>query len=83
MLTKTKIILAAAVMFGAASAAQAADEHESGGYRIGPLGQQFAPRSANRQWLHDQKYGFAHSRAYDFAYVPGRPRMWHYDRDYW
>jgi hypothetical protein len=40
MLTKTKIALAAALLVGVASAAQAGDDNAtSGGFRVGPLGQ--------------------------------------------
>ena len=45
MFTKTKLALAAALIFGAASAVQAASENdggnETGGYRLGPMGQHF------------------------------------------
>jgi hypothetical protein len=44
MLTKTKMVLAAALMIGLASAAQAGgrdDADSSGGYRVGPAGQSF------------------------------------------
>jgi BA14K-like protein len=42
MMTKTKLALAAVVVFGAASAAQANEPRdEFGGYRVGPLGQSF------------------------------------------
>ncbi len=42
MLTKTKLALAAALVLGAASAAQAGKDgpsDQTGGYRVGPLGQ--------------------------------------------
>jgi hypothetical protein len=45
MLTKTNIVLAAALILGVASAAQAGgrdDADQSGGYRLGPLGQSAA-----------------------------------------
>jgi len=44
MMTKTKIALAAALLFGIASAAQAAgrdDADHSGGFRVGPVGQSY------------------------------------------
>jgi hypothetical protein len=42
MFTKTKVAFAAALIFGAASAAQANEPRdEFGGYRVGPLGQSF------------------------------------------
>jgi hypothetical protein len=44
MLSKTKMVLAAALVLGVASAAQAGgkdDADSSGGYRVGPLGQSF------------------------------------------
>jgi hypothetical protein len=44
MLSKTKIALAAVLMLGLASAAQAGsrdDPETSGGYRVGPMGQSF------------------------------------------
>jgi hypothetical protein len=84
MLTRTTAILAAALIAGAASAAQANDhEDQSGGFRTGPMGQVLAPRSATQRWLHNQKYGFARRHDYGFAYMPGRPRAWSYERDWW
>jgi hypothetical protein len=44
MLSKTKMVLAAALVLGVASAAQAGskdDADSSGGYRVGPTGQSF------------------------------------------
>ena len=43
MMTKTKIALAAALLLGVASAAQAADRDDgyAGGFRVGPTGQSF------------------------------------------
>src|SRR5690348_3632135 len=44
MITKTKLAIAALLMLGIASSAQAGDKDDadhSGGYRIGPLGQSF------------------------------------------
>lgn len=78
MLTKNTIALAvAAVMtLGVASAAQASDhENQSGGYRIGPLGQHFGP-------VRGPAFGFAYAPRWydrgDFAYMPRHHRMWHY-----
>jgi hypothetical protein len=48
MFTKTKIAFAAALMVGAASAALASDhEDQSGGFKIGPLGQ---PMGGPSEW---------------------------------
>jgi hypothetical protein len=44
MFSKTKMALAAALVLGLASAAQAGDKDDAdvgGGYRVGPLGQSF------------------------------------------
>ena len=74
MLRKTALALAAALVFGAVTAAQANENadnwNEVGGYRIGPLGQRlggtgFWPRG--------------HRGAYfGFAYAPRHHRVWHY-----
>lgn len=79
MLTKTKIALAAALVLGMASAAQAGskdDPNSSGGFHVGPMGQFFgAPsaRTASPRWrLYERRHGM---NAY--AFVPGyRHRVW-------
>jgi hypothetical protein len=81
MLTKFKLLAAAALILGAASAAQAANDNQSrsrGGYDIGPLGQCFVPPDCGQE-------GYRHrSGANGFAYVPadhyGRHRAWRRDR---
>ena len=81
MLTKIKLVAAAALMLGAASAAQAANDNQSrdrGGYDIGPLGQCFVPPDCGRE-------GYRYRRgAYGFAYVPeyhyGHHREWRWER---
>jgi hypothetical protein len=83
MVNKTRMVLAAVMIIGGACAAQAAgsDKDEGvGGFRIGPLGQVFAPRSANQQWLHDQKYGFTYGGPV-YGFAPEQPRMWYYEGD--
>ena len=63
MLTKTKVALAAALIFGAASAAQANEPRdEFGGYRVGPLGQSF--QGANPVYYRSLRRG---GLAYDFV----------------
>jgi hypothetical protein len=66
MFTKTKIAVAAALVLGLASAAQAGgrdDADPSGGYAVGPVGQSFnGPSSAPRAKLFAQSenaYGYA------------------------
>ena len=86
MLTKTKIALAAALLLGAASAAQAGakdDAGTQGGFHIGPMGQFLgAPsaRTTSPRWrAYEQRTGI---NAY--AFVPGyRHRMWRYERDWY
>jgi len=81
MLTKIKVVAAAALMLGAASAAQAANDNQSidrGGYDVGPLGQCFVPPDCGRS-------GYRYrSGAYGFAYVPGyrygHRREWRHER---
>ncbi len=83
MLTKNTIALAlaTAMTLGVATAAQASDhENQSGGFRIGPLGQVFGPPRAAR-------YGYAYApgwrrpyyRGRDYAYMPWRRRAWRYE----
>jgi hypothetical protein len=81
MLTRNTIALAlaAAMTLGVASVAQASDhENQSGGFRVGPLGQRFAPPRAER-------YGFAYApgwgvyRGHDYAYAPWGRRAWRYE----
>jgi len=81
MLTTTKLALAAALIFGAASAVQAASENdggnETGGYRVGPMGQHFA--GANPAYHRSMRYGHRYDYGYDggpFAFVPGVHRHW-------
>jgi hypothetical protein len=80
MFTKTKLALAAALVLGAASAVQANDNdrNDTGGYRVGPLGQHF--QGANPVYHRSMWRG-----RYDYAYVPGfrfrhQPRwMWDWE----
>jgi hypothetical protein len=54
MLTKTKIAVAAVLMLGAASAAQAGSKDDAdygGGYKVGPLGQTFGGRAMDHRAL--------------------------------
>ena len=85
MLTKTKIAIAAAVVLGMASAAQAGskdDPESAGGFHIGPMGQFLgAPsaRTASPRWrLYERRNGM---NAYAFA--PGyRYRVPRYERNW-
>lgn len=89
MLSKTSVaILAAAAIFGAASAAQAGgdqnDPEHHGGADIGPLGQCFVPPDCDPG--RDQQggpYAYARPRAGGaYAYARPYPRGWHYTRGY-
>jgi hypothetical protein len=74
MLTRTKIALAAAVILGAASAAQANEPRdEYGGYKYGPMGQRFGTTAHWRM---------PRGAYYGFAFAPWRHRVWHHERDY-
>jgi hypothetical protein len=82
MFTRTKLALAAALMFGVASAAQAANENdggnETGGYRLGPMGQHFG--GANPVYHRSMRHGYIYR--YDngpFAFVPGYHRHWRWE----
>ena len=64
MLRKRKLAMAAAIMLGAASAAQAANDNQSrdrGGTDIGPLGQCFVPPDCDQGGYRYRRgsYGFA------------------------
>jgi hypothetical protein len=71
MLTKSKLAIAAVLILGAASAAQANEPRdEFGGYRVGPLGQSF--QGANPAYHPSLRrgrmaYGSAAADAYGFA----------------
>jgi hypothetical protein len=66
MLTKSKLAIAAVLILGAASAAQANEPRdEFGGYRVGPLGQSF--QGANPVYHRSLRRG---GMAYDYA-APG------------
>ena len=93
MLSKTSIaILAAAAIFGAASAAQASgsqgDPESRDGADIGPLGQCFAPPDCDAN--QDQQGGpYVYARPYARPYAGGAnayarpyPRDWHYTPGY-
>jgi hypothetical protein len=63
MLTKSKLAIAAVLILGAASAAQANEPRdEFGGYRVGPLGQSF--QGANPAYHPSMRGG---GMAYDYA----------------
>ena len=81
MFTKTKLALAAALIVGAASVAQANEPtDEYGGYRVGPLGQRFG--GVNPTYHRSMRYGGG-----AYAYVPGfrippqHYRTWRWDWD--
>jgi hypothetical protein len=65
MYTTAELALAAALVVGAASAVQANDNdrNDRGGFRVGPLGQEFP--GANPAYHPSMRYGDA------YAYVPG------------
>jgi hypothetical protein len=76
MLTKTAMALAAVVILGAVSVAQANDNADNwndvGGFRIGPLGQRLGGTGFRPHWR-------GHPGAfYGFAYAPRYHRVWHH-----
>src|ERR1700730_6563548 len=75
MFTKTKLALAAALVLGAASAVQASDHdnwNDTGGYRLGPMGQHFG--GVNPVYHRSLRNGGP------FAFVPGRyHRTWRWE----
>jgi hypothetical protein len=83
MSTMTKMAFAAALVLGAASVAQASDtdRNDRGGFRVGPLGQEF--QGANPAYHRSMRYGDG-----AYAFVPGyqiptrhyRTRGWTWDR---
>ncbi|HEY2228767.1 MAG TPA: hypothetical protein VGI22_13705 [Xanthobacteraceae bacterium] len=78
MLAKTKVAVAAALMLGAVSAAQAANDNQSrdrGGSDIGPLGQCFVPPDCGGYRYHRNPYAYG---SYGFAYMPAS--RYHYRR---
>jgi hypothetical protein len=72
--TKTKLALAAALIFGAAGVAQASNENDggsnTGGYHYGPMGQYFGGPVH-----HSTRYAYRY-RGGPFAFVPGHRRHW-------
>jgi hypothetical protein len=82
MFNIAKLALAGALFLGAASAVQAKDDDaDRGGYRIGPLGQEFP--GANPAYHRSMRYG-----PDSYAYVPGdyrfpsrHYRAWSWDWD--
>jgi hypothetical protein len=83
MLTKSKLAIAAVLILGAASAAQAgkdvdSDRAANGGYAWGPMGQRMGGSAVNPAY---------HRRgAHAYAYVPSTRYRHHrdyWDRDYW
>jgi hypothetical protein len=80
MFIKTKLALAAALIFGVASAAQAASENnggnETGGYRVGPMGQHFS--GANPAYHRSMRYAYRYDNS-PFAFVPGYHRHWQWN----
>jgi hypothetical protein len=70
----SRLIVAAAVLLGAVSIAQASSNRNyGGGYDIGPLGQCFDPPACGQG---------SRGGAYAYAYSPRYPRGWHYTRGY-
>jgi hypothetical protein len=80
MFTKTKLALAAALIFGVASAAQAASENdggnETGGYRVGPMGQHFG--GVNPVYHRSLRHAYRYDSG-PFAFVPGYQRHWRWN----
>jgi opacity protein-like surface antigen len=66
MLNTAKLAFAAALVLGAASAAQANDHdrNDTGGYRVGPMGQSF--QGANPAYHPSMRRGWG-----AYGYVPG------------
>jgi len=67
MLSKTKMVVAAALVLGVATVAQAGskdDADSSGGYQVGPTGQSFG--SGINQALHRSLFGQS-GNAFDFV----------------
>lgn len=79
MLTKTTTALLTAALIGVASAALANDNSansgETGGSKIGPLGQCFVPNCGEGRG----SQGYYQSGPYGFAYVPAHPTQRHRD----
>jgi hypothetical protein len=77
----TKLTIAAVVLLGAISIAQAAggsdDRGHIGGYDVGPLGQCFDPAACGGQ---NYAYGYAPPLNGYYAYGYSRPPGWHYTR---
>jgi len=76
MLSKTKIVVAAALVLGLATAAQAGskdDADSSGGYQVGPMGQSFG--SGVNPVFHPSLFGRS-GTAFDYIDPSqhGRPR---------
>jgi hypothetical protein len=76
----TKIALAAALVLGAAAAAQAGSKDDycgnCGGFHVGPLGQWFGgPAFRPRYWGYRRYH-----RDYGYAFVPRYERHWYYYR---
>ncbi len=75
MFTKTKMALAVALVLGAASAVQASDtRNDTGGYRVGPLGQTF--QGANPAYHRSARGAGA------YAFVPRHRPEGRFDRNW-
>jgi hypothetical protein len=76
----TKIALAAAIVLGAAAAAQAGSKDDfcaqCGGYHIGPLGQWFGGPPFRRSYWGPGPFAYD----YGYAYAPRHHRYWRYER---
>ncbi len=84
MLTRNTMALAlsAAMILGIAGAAQASSDHEhqSGGFRIGPLGQVFGPSRMHRYgYAYEPRWHSYRHRGDAYAYVPRGGRAWHHE----
>jgi hypothetical protein len=75
MLTKTRLAIAAALIFGATSAVQASNENDggnnTGGYHIGPMGQHLGGPFLPHWRGHRGAF-------FGFAYEPRHRRVWHH-----
>jgi hypothetical protein len=89
MLTKSKVVVAAVLILGAASAAQAGSDNQSDptrGFAFGPMGQRVGGsavnpvdhRSTRGRRMHAR--AFPHSGRGDFAYVPSMQHRSHLDK---
>jgi hypothetical protein len=78
----TKIAFAAALVLGAAAAAQANDDPggAQGGFQIGPMGQRLGGPVYGSRYRGFGPFAYERGYARDYAYVPRYHREWRYER---